>query len=303
MCQFHRNELKGNTSIYMTFDQNILTFTTFHVWWNYAFINQTLLDSWEDKAMTGFSLEWHLEDKNGDLIDRETANHKWKPYRLGSSKNNANLIKMVNLVHQARMNKQSLVTLYNHVVEYKIHEVLYIEQKCVDWQSEGVNTLMNNFFELNPSIGVGKPSVSDEDLIEGLKLYATFLYCPDSSHDVKLDHFYQYILTNHTPRTVIQATINNMKIDHLYDDLTKQKVTNFFHKLDSKLNFAFGKLAIAMSSNVGLQEDHPFMTKYAEVLQKCLRGLNCQKLTGNLQELGKTDSFFVNLHFSFPFFR
>ena len=40
------------------------------VWWDYRFMDQSLLDNWEweevDKQMTGVRLRWHLEKKDGE---------------------------------------------------------------------------------------------------------------------------------------------------------------------------------------------------------------------------------------------
>ena len=60
LCQFPAHQLTGKKNITLTFTQEQLTFSSFTALYSYYY-NQELVDSWQDKRMTGFRLKWRLD--------------------------------------------------------------------------------------------------------------------------------------------------------------------------------------------------------------------------------------------------
>ena len=71
ICQASPIMIKGNKVITLGFKRNELNFPSFEVWHNYQFTNQTLLDSWEDKRMTGFKISWRIEPPPLEMTSSE----------------------------------------------------------------------------------------------------------------------------------------------------------------------------------------------------------------------------------------
>ena len=68
MSYFCQEALRGRKTITMTYKKDQLTFSKFEVRYSYKAASQKLLESWEDKRMTGFRLNWKIEVENPPLI-------------------------------------------------------------------------------------------------------------------------------------------------------------------------------------------------------------------------------------------
>merc|ERR1712223_1423496 len=60
-CQLASPALRGKEKLDLIYKKDQLTFRSFHVWYEYKAASQQVLDSWEDKRMTGFKLTWRIE--------------------------------------------------------------------------------------------------------------------------------------------------------------------------------------------------------------------------------------------------
>ena len=58
--------IKGKSTFNYTAEE--LTFPSFHVWHRYQAASQQLLDSWQDNRMTGFKLDWRIDNKYPPLV-------------------------------------------------------------------------------------------------------------------------------------------------------------------------------------------------------------------------------------------
>ena len=52
----------GKRTMNLAYTKDQLNFPSFNVWYKYKTANQQLLDSWEEKRMTGFRLSWRIEN-------------------------------------------------------------------------------------------------------------------------------------------------------------------------------------------------------------------------------------------------
>ena len=157
-------------------------------------------------------------------------------------------------------------------------------------------------------------NITEEHLLLGFQLYSYLLSCPSSAaHFVtargdkynltktklstmkeaqKLSNFTFNLLNNSSPRTIIQATKNtlhNQAVTHNVD-LFKQ----FYHKLDEKLNFTEGQVAIALSTNRELNEmlkfnNLPHIEKHRKALKECLDKKRCGQLKSLISGLAENE--------------
>ena len=60
--------MRGKSTVNLAYKKDQLNFSSFHVWYKYKVASQQLLDSWEDKRMTGFRLSWRIDYEHLPLI-------------------------------------------------------------------------------------------------------------------------------------------------------------------------------------------------------------------------------------------
>lgn len=62
ICQVEPLALKTTGKNTLVYRKDQLTFSKFHVWYKYIAGSEYMLDSWEDKKMTGLRFSWRIED-------------------------------------------------------------------------------------------------------------------------------------------------------------------------------------------------------------------------------------------------
>ena len=62
LCSVKSKKLSGKTNVTMRYSQHDLDFRYFQVWYTYQRASYQLLESWEDKRMTGVQLRWKIEN-------------------------------------------------------------------------------------------------------------------------------------------------------------------------------------------------------------------------------------------------
>ena len=105
ICQTSPSTLRGQTRLRLNYTKEELTFPSFHVWYRYQAASQQLLDSWQDKRMTGFNLSWFIEDANGTKVTERMPGRPgdWKTKATEARYQDDGLGKMVELARQARV--------------------------------------------------------------------------------------------------------------------------------------------------------------------------------------------------------
>ena len=115
------------------------------MWYEYKAASQQVLDSWEDKRMTGFKLTWRIEKPSSDIEvtpafnDDEKLSHRW-------------LVKMVQLAQYLRV-KEDLTEeqILDKVIRGKMQNVRILGEQgiCSNDQIKP-----ESFNEKNPKTGV-----------------------------------------------------------------------------------------------------------------------------------------------------
>ena len=127
ICQLASPALRGKEKLDLIYKKDQLTFRSFHVWYNFKAASQQVLDSWEDKRMTGFKLTWRIERPSSDIEaipafnDYEKISHTW-------------LVKMVQLAQYLRVKED--------LTEERILDKVFTNPK-----SNGLTTMLTTFFD------------------------------------------------------------------------------------------------------------------------------------------------------------
>ena len=111
-----------------------------------------------------------------------------------------------------------------------------------------------------------KLNIGDKVLKRGVDMFLLSIYCPDQkalTDAIKLTTFYQALIKTHKSETIVQATLNNMKLK-LHPD-NKKALGNFYIELDSHFNFSLPDI---LSSLMSLSDLEMIKGNYAPIFWK-----------------------------------
>lgn len=288
------DQVRGNSTL--TYRQENLTFTYINVWWRYKYITNIFVEDMTERKITGFRVNWHIchtilcETDSWDRIDTV----KWQQVEelpMYTGKNNAILLnKMVQLVINNKNTDIQHDKLWRTVLSQKI---VNLKNLSMSWCKDKHDEHRHNSDELygNLSMEDSVNDISNTDLILGTKLFIALNYCPDKIMELaKLAVFTDNLLDNHSARTIIQATINNMKPGVLEAKESLDGVKLFYLMLDNKYDFALGTILMALSSIAELRTminlDLPYLTKHSQIVGECEKGRKCEEIIEILTKLG-----------------
>ena len=123
--------------------------------------------------------------------------------------------------------------------------------------------------------------ISDEDIELGVELYSHLHYCERKVVEAaKLSVFFEKLLANHSLRTVVATTMNNVqpRVGDRLNDITAMNM--WFEHLDKKLNLSLAPLLVGLLSATELRSllelDPPFLRNYAEQIGTCIDEGRCE---------------------------
>jgi hypothetical protein len=121
--QSNNNVLKstGNESTTLIFNRGSTLITSFKIWWQYKIRNQTVPS--EHRPFSGFRLNWHVENEQGVKAENgegEMSVEQWTPAKGPALYQNTLLVKMVNLVLEAKTKNITAERLVSEALTYKM---------------------------------------------------------------------------------------------------------------------------------------------------------------------------------------
>ena len=129
---------------------------------------------------------------------------------------------------------------------------------------------------------------------ETLETFSLLFFCPPQHlvEAVKLGIFYKNLIENESPRSLVMATMNNIRPNNSNKFDNKNLLHELFNELDNEYNFQLGPALIAISSECQLEEmaklELPFFTNYKDLINKCIDvGQDCSQLDALVQSSGK----------------
>ena len=222
---------------------------------------ESKLENAESKPENAESKPENAESKP-EKADWEPKNAKWG---------------MVNLAQTSRLQNQTDL-LRSEVLNQRWSIEILEEGSCLgDKKAEFV---INQTMERMKMDYKKHPEISDEDIELGVELYSYLHYCDEKVVEAaKLSVFFEELLTNHSLKTVVATTMNNIqpRVGNKLKDLSA--MNTWFEYLDKKLNFSLGPIFVELLSSTELRSllelDPPFLRNYAELIGKCINEGYC----------------------------
>ena len=188
---------------------------------------------------------------------------------------NVDLVKMVNLVHEAGKRGITVEEMWSLVVNQ--YQYIFIEKI-----HEKLNITINN---------TTMKVITTDDMVNGVELFYYQSY-QQAETNVLLRFYNELILFYQDPRAIFKATINNMKQGVIRDKTNLEMVKLIYRKLEEIFDLQLGKIVIALSNREQLrriQVDHdpPYLVKYKDEIRECLHH-NCTRIDNLLFKFGKT---------------
>ena len=293
VCQSRKPyQKRGKVSLNQEYTKDQLTFSSIQVKYKYHFTSRDLLDSWQDRKMTGFSLSWFLKDSNGSHLTemKHDLTADWKHPEVDIPKyRNPFLETMVQLASKARLSNMSAVM--KEVIQTKkeliTNGLLNYTSICSGGQVE--QEFQSRIFgNVNLGLNMHESDIitEEEDLKTGFMIYSALISCSES---VALYHFLHSLLSTQSPRTIIQATVNTIESDNLRDRISKHRINQMYMLLDTIFNLHYGKILLATSSPSQLEamlaKDRPYFSNYSQEIEQCLGGVSCQGVNDLMQQI------------------
>ena len=280
ICQSNTLPVRPNTTLTLMYNKEQLTFKSFNVWYDYISSNKKLLNSWEDKRMTGFRLRWFLQDNSGtQVMDGTNTKPRFEePY----------LAKMVKLATLARAHNVTRTQIVQRTIKEKTRIILNGRLNYKDMCSGGQvkETEYKWIFEatylgLPNETTEGNPD--KEDIITGFMMFSAIVYC---SEPVALSQFLHTLLSTESPRTIIQATVSTIEQEDINGFVNSEYMAKFYLALDRVFHFQLGQILVATASPTELQAmldmDWPYFKSCKEELIQCLGGVSCLSVLNTL---------------------
>ena len=298
ICQFTSRIIRGHYNMTLELTKEQLTFSFFEATFKYEVSGKELLGSWQNDLVSGFRLSWYLKDRNGksltELLPDKSSD--WKPaVTTVSRRRDPILTKTVQLALRARLSGLTKGEIIASVVREKANLVLSKKLNYKSMCSEGLVNVVNQTW-LFGQISLGtqnvtptiKGQVLDDDIVTGLMMLAAMVYCSES---VALSQFLTELVSTQSPRTIIKASVNILQSGNIKKRMDREYMNNFYSSLDKIFNFQLGKIILAVSSPLEIKGlialELPYLTKYLQEVNECLRKGDCQEVRNLVNSLGK----------------
>ena len=287
ICQLASPSLRGKEKLDLIYKKDQLTFRSFHVWYEYKAASQQVLDSWEDKRMTGFKLTWRIERPTLMTNKSEMArnNREATPNPL--------LVKIVQLAQYLRM-KENMTKgqILDKVVSGKMQNINILAERglCSNDQIKS-DKLHETFPKLVSIVEVEnqEEAATERNILTGFELYHLILFCPEM--DMKLYNFVDQLFSSESKRTIIQSYANLFHSGVLKGTTSTTLAKEFYLDLAATLNLQYGNILLATSTNYQLQAlrdiDVPFFTNNTDLVITCNLDSQCDRLQDIIKNLGE----------------
>ena len=290
VCQFTFNTVTKSTNFTFEYTKDEIgsSFTVKH---EYLATSQELVDSWEDRRMTGFRLSWFLQDSNGSrLTEVKPDTRGWRPGPAVPMYKQPEMDKMVRLASKARANNMTTDHIVLEIIKEKSKLIENRNIEYVNMCSEG-QIRHDKFGVVFDSISLDLSEVTtpiiDEDIKAGIMLFSVVVYC---SEPVALSQFLHSLLSSESPRTIIQATVNTIESDNVKEPQNIERMKQFYLALDKIFHFQLGKILLAISSQSEIAamtaKEWPYLTHYSQEIEQCLKEDSCQGVSDAVHTLG-----------------
>ena len=140
-------------------------------------------------------------------------------------------------------------------------------------------------------------SITHEDTTTGFMIYSAYVFCAESS---SLYQFLATLISNQSPRTIIQGIVSTIQSEEGMKGDNKKKVNQIYLELGKMLDLQYGKILLATATPRQLKDmiakEWPFFGNYTEEVKDCLHGNSCQVVQDLVQTLGDLTEFYKPIY-------
>ena len=292
VCQASPYKIKGQTNLTLEYTKHDL-FDVFKVKYTYRFVSKEVLDTYKDKRTTGFRLSWFVKYANGSdhTIVASEEPVAWRIRGEVPRFRDPYLLKMIKTIRQAPNLKLTRDEIIAKIVKEKSN---ILNSGSFEYASicAGNQVLQEHLSTLFDGVQVASTTegmqIDDKDIETGLMMFSAFVYCSES---VALAQFLNSLLSNQSPRTIIQAIVNTIVSESIKETFHRNMLNEVYFSLDKIFNFKIGKIILATSSSSQLEammaKGWPFITPYSQEINQCLSGDSCHGVRNLVKSLGK----------------
>ena len=272
ICGFQTfTPVSSNTSLHYTSDN--LTFSSFYVKLTYQSSGQAV-----DRKITGFRLIWYIiKESDGGQVTEAAPRYT-----------EDNLVSIVKIAGKAQRKNMT----EDEITSKVIQESALIKSlgSCPYGQVEDEKFMEQVFLKLNNLAASDEiENITDEDIVTWFSLYSVLLYCPEEE-TLKIFQFLHELISSHSPRTIIQATVNTIQSDGILKTYNRNFLGQYYQTLDKIFNFQLGKILLALSSTIEIrnmmEKNFPYFLQYREQIEQYLSGRGIQEVIDLVQEIG-----------------
>jgi hypothetical protein len=253
LCTANTDHLKGKLNLTRQYTRKELNLTSFEVTYTYKAASQQLLNSWQEKRVTGFQMNWYIQDQNGSrLTEARSEAEEWKeitatPMTTSRDSGRSSVMAMVDLARYARMENMTNKDITRKVLEEKVRliEIGTIDVgECSGGQIQHDIMLFNKLYK--SFVGKNFRAVSedaiDDDVRNGFTIFATVVVCPEENF--KISRFLQKLVSTESPRTILQSTVNTIQSGELTDWANRRVLRQFYQALSRVFDLQIGKIIL-----------------------------------------------------------
>ena len=247
--------------------------------------------------MTGFTLNWFLEDHNGNQLTEKLPpkEEDWKQEVPTPKYEQPLLADMVQLARQLRLQNMSKKEILETVIHEKLKNIKILEEKEMCFMGNiKPQKQIKAFSKLTSNLNTHKIErpPSEKDIRIGYELIQAVVYCPTML--IKIFRFVDQLLSSESSRTIIQSFVNLFQSGAITDQTSFTLAKQFYYVLASRLNLQYGNVLLATSTKAQLQavirNDWPFFANNTDLIEKCLQESHCDEIQGIFQKLGIVSS-------------
>ena len=289
LCQTFRKTFAGKKNLTFEFSAENVTSARLSVSYRHRVNEEQLATKWNNAKIGGFRLKWFVQNKTDTQQVCENCT-EWRPKEVKPQY----LPTKDWLAKMARLSKQlngSLEEDVRQVLEVKLSNKRFLNNSdvwCFDGQIK--ETYHSKIFdeilrELNYNETDQDDVDSEEydlnDLKAGFLMFSSIVFCPKTVRDLKLYNFLDDLISNESPRTLIQGIVNTLGSKDL-DGKSSKNLDDFFQALNDMMALKFGKILLASSSPAKLKSmldrGLPYVTKYKDDIEMTTNSSNMQSI-------------------------
>ena len=235
-------------------------------------ISQEEYDLWENKRMTGFTVQWYLKNKGGAMHKTES------PSKF--ERQNEDFIRMANFVfEESQKSSPDLESAWQLVKNVK-RRWLKENTKllCRYGQVEDISYLVRKVAPDVSNLPIYSANMTEELLDEGFKMFVFLAYCPPEE-SLTRKQFHTEMFSSASVRQILKHLVNIIKYQNSGETLENK----LYEELDKIVKFDSLKLEVAMSKSSDLLQqidgNNPLFSKFNKSWLQMSEHLNVTNMT------------------------